>query len=250
MCPIIWVASVTFIRASIVFLYIRIFPTRIFRIVCYLVLAVNLCFFVGTILADCLICQPISYRWDRTVGGTGSCGDQKSLDLFIGIFNLFLDVTAVVLPMPILWGLKMAVGKKVMLSGMFGMGTAYVLPIRQPVSSTTDMKRFGTVLISMMLQHLRHYSLPNLRHKYYCSLQRTRSLRCHRHAHLPRSPPRRHQRLPPRTQTHLQQDARHCTQKRRPLRRQRNPQIGHDTYLHTRKPDVDSHISEGKNFVE
>ncbi|KAF6232414.1 hypothetical protein HO173_009519 [Letharia columbiana] len=124
MCPIIWVASVTFIRASIVFLYIRIFPTRFFRIVCYLVLAVNLCFFVGTILADCLICQPISYRWDRTVGGTGSCGDQKSLDLFIGIFNLFLDVTAVVLPMPVLWGLKMAVGKKMMLSGMFGMGTA------------------------------------------------------------------------------------------------------------------------------
>lgn len=57
-------------------------------------------------------------------GGSGFCGHQKSLDLFIGIFNCILDVTAVVLPMPVLWGLKMAVGKKVMLSGMFGMGTA------------------------------------------------------------------------------------------------------------------------------
>lgn len=124
MCPIIWVASVTFIRASIVFLYIRIFPTKIFRKICYVILVINLVFCIGTILADCLICQPISYRWDRIIGGSGSCGDQKSLDLFIGIFNLFLDVTVVVLPMPILWGLKMAVGKKVMLSGMFGMGTA------------------------------------------------------------------------------------------------------------------------------
>lgn len=128
MCPIIWVASVTFIRASIVFLYVRIFPTKMFRRICYVVLVVNFVFFVGTVLADCLICQPISYRWDRVIGGKGSCGDQKSLDLFIGIFNLLLDVTVVVLPMPILWGLKMAVGKKVMLSGMFGMGTAYVLP--------------------------------------------------------------------------------------------------------------------------
>ena len=59
-------------------------------------------------------------------GGKGSCGDQKSLDLSIGIVNLLLDVTVVVLPMPVLWGLKMAVAKKAMLSGMFGMGTAYV----------------------------------------------------------------------------------------------------------------------------
>lgn len=66
------------------------------------------------------------------VGGSGFCGDQKSLDLFIGIFNLLLDVTVVVMPMPVLWGLKLAVGKKVMLSGMFGVGTAYVLGFLPP----------------------------------------------------------------------------------------------------------------------
>lgn len=129
MSIIIWVASVTFIRASIIFLYIHLFPTCIFRRICYTVLVANLCFFISTVLADCLICKPISYRWNREIGGTGSCGDEKSLDLFIGISNLILDVTAVVLPMPILWGLKMAVGKKVMLSAMFGMGTAYDLPL-------------------------------------------------------------------------------------------------------------------------
>ena len=126
MSIIIWAASVTFIRASIVFLYIRIFPTQIFRRICYVVLVANLCFFISTALADCLICRPISYRWDRVVGGTGSCGTEKSLDLFIGIFNLILDVTAVVLPMPVLWGLNLDMGKKIKLSGMFGMGIAYV----------------------------------------------------------------------------------------------------------------------------
>lgn len=52
-----------------------------------------------------------------------------SLDLYLGIFNLLLDVCVVVLPMPVLWGLQMAVSKKLMLSAMFGLGIVYALPI-------------------------------------------------------------------------------------------------------------------------
>ena len=143
MSIIIWVASVTFIRASIIFLYIRIFPTRVFRRICYVILIANLVFFIGTVLGDCLICKPISHRWNHVVGGTGSCGDPKSLDLFIGIFNLILDVIAVVLPMPVLWGLKLDMAKKVKLSGMFGMGITYVLP----VISSSLLPRPSTLII-------------------------------------------------------------------------------------------------------
>lgn len=75
------------------------------------------------VLTSCLICQPVAYRWNRTIDGI--CGDQKRLDLFIAVFNLILDVTVVVLPMPILWGLQMPTKKKVVLSGIFGMGIAY-----------------------------------------------------------------------------------------------------------------------------
>lgn len=205
MSILIWVASVTAIRASIVFLYIRIFITLRFRRICYLVLVANLFFFVGTILADCLICLPISYRWDRFTGGKGSCGNQKSLDLFLGIFNLFLDITAVVLPMPVLWGLKMNVRKKVMLSGMFGMGIVYVSPpppFYWP-SSTTDTKRVGGKLIEMILQHLRYYYVPYLRHRHHLYFQRAGSLLHHRSSHFPRSPPRRHQCLSSCPQTGL-----------------------------------------------
>ena len=37
-----------------------------------------------------------------------------------------MDVTVVVLPMPVLWGLQMAVSKKIVLSMMFGLGVMYV----------------------------------------------------------------------------------------------------------------------------
>lgn len=55
----------------------------------------------------------------------GSCGDQKSLDMYIAILNLLQDVMVVVLPMPILWRLQMAMTKKVALSGIFGIGIMY-----------------------------------------------------------------------------------------------------------------------------
>ena len=69
----------------------------------------------------------------------GSCGDQKLLDMYVAVMNLLLDVEIVILPMPIVWGLKMVRTKKVALSGMFGIGVMYgsqpdyflVLPSKQ-----------------------------------------------------------------------------------------------------------------------
>ena len=101
-----------------------IFHKRSFRIACYTIQGLNFAFFSSTVIAACrcLICRPISFNWDRTIPGGGICGDQKALDLYIGVFNLLMDVTTVILPMPVLWGLQIATTKKIVLSGIFGMG--------------------------------------------------------------------------------------------------------------------------------
>ena len=118
---LLWITSVFFIRACVLQLYIRIFCTKSFRIACYIVHIVNAAYFVSTVLAASLICRPFAYNWDQTIPG-GTCGDQKRLDVFIGVFNLLMDVAVVVLPMPVLWGLQMPMAKKLVLTGMFGMG--------------------------------------------------------------------------------------------------------------------------------
>ena len=120
---LLWITAVTFIRASVTFLYIWIFSKRPFRLVCYGFLTINCLYFTGTVLACCLICRPLAYSWNRSVHGT--CGDRKSLYLFIGVLNLLLDVTTVALPLPVLWGLQMPTGRKIALSVLFSMGTAY-----------------------------------------------------------------------------------------------------------------------------
>ena len=119
--PLFWVTAVTLIRFSVILLYIRIFVTRSFRLTCYAILILNTIFFITTFLSYFLSAIPVGCKWSDTID-CSSAVDAKSIDLLVAVFNLLLDVIVVVLPMPVLWSLQMAVGKKATLSGMFGLG--------------------------------------------------------------------------------------------------------------------------------
>ena len=124
--PVLWTSAVTTIRAAMILLYIEVFPIRSFSIPCYTILVINVAFGASAIIANCLICRPINYRWG--LNSVGSCGDQKALDMDIAILNLLLDVVVVVLPLPVLWRLPLARGKKAALTFMFGIGITYGIP--------------------------------------------------------------------------------------------------------------------------
>ncbi len=119
---LLWVTSVTFIRASVLCLYIRIFRTPSFRTTCYIVHGFNMAYYIAVVLGCFLMCRPFAFLWDRSING--SCGNQKSFDLFIGVLNPLMDVTTVVLPMPVIWGLQARMKKKLVVAGMFSMGAA------------------------------------------------------------------------------------------------------------------------------
>ena len=150
---ITWAVAVTFIRASVLALYVRIvFRIKSFRMTCYVVHGINMLFGAVTVLGACLICDPISFQWHRSIPG-GHCGDQKKLDLFIGVFNLLIDITVVVLPMPVLWGLQMATGRKISLSGIFGLGIMYV--------QFSSLNRNPPSFLLTKTQNLYHYPDPH-----------------------------------------------------------------------------------------
>lgn len=70
------------------------------------------------------ICHPYSYFSHK-----GLCGNQVAFYITSGVFNLLLDITVIVLPMPMLWGLQMVTRKKVVLTVIFGIGAGYVQPL-------------------------------------------------------------------------------------------------------------------------
>lgn len=118
---ILWAIAVAMIRSSIIFLYIRIFPSRSFRLACYSILTLNVAFSTGVVVADFLECRPVACQWDPSVACT-SCFKQVILEKLQAGFSLTLDITVVFLPTPMLWGLQMPARKKALLSGMFGLG--------------------------------------------------------------------------------------------------------------------------------
>ena len=91
------------------------------RLTCYVVLVLNGAFSIGFIIADSLMCIPIACVWDKRTPCT-SCGNVFLFRVLNASINLALDVTVVSLPTPVLWGLQMAMNKKIILSGMFGLG--------------------------------------------------------------------------------------------------------------------------------
>lgn len=68
-------------------------------------------------------CSPVSYSWNPVPGGY--CKSVKVEEITSVSFNMVIDTSIVVLPMPPLWGLQMATRKKVAISFLFSLGLMY-----------------------------------------------------------------------------------------------------------------------------
>lgn len=126
-------------------------------------MALTAIYIIFIIINSLAICRPYLYLWDKSQNGL--CGNQIALYMSGGIFNLLLDVTVVVLPMPMLWGLQMATGKKVALTGVFGIGAGYVQPHR--------LEHFGegfNTILSLSASQNRICIISILRVKYLTDL--------------------------------------------------------------------------------
>jgi hypothetical protein len=118
---IVWNTSVCLVRVSMLLFYIQLFRISNWRIVFWIFVALNVSSLTSIICSTLLVCRPLAYSYDKSIAG-GHCGDILKLQLFTAIWNLLMDVAIVVLPMPIVWTLKMRTKKKVGVSLMFGMG--------------------------------------------------------------------------------------------------------------------------------
>lgn len=66
-------------------------------------------------------CIPVSYAWNPKQ--PGKCYRGLYLDELTSlVINIVLDIAIIVLPLPILWGLKMAVRTKLTVTFMFSLG--------------------------------------------------------------------------------------------------------------------------------
>ncbi|KAF1997766.1 hypothetical protein P154DRAFT_403800, partial [Amniculicola lignicola CBS 123094] len=166
-----WTTSTSLVRISMGLLYIRLFPTRTFIIVCWIFILEHVACILATFIAVPLICQPMAFHWDKTIAG-GHCGDLKKFYLWNGLQNLVSDVAIIVLPMSVLWKLQLPWSKRVSLSLVFGVGVVIciITMVRSielarlsAIENTHDYATIGILSILEPLLGIVNCTLPLLR---------------------------------------------------------------------------------------
>ncbi|CAI6039114.1 unnamed protein product [Clonostachys chloroleuca] len=118
---LLWAAANTCVKLSIISLYTILFPVKRFCYLCYVAIAVTLCYFASVVVETFALCTPVEFNWDKNIPG-GNCEHQTAAFLGAAITNLLIDVFIVGLPMPMLFGLRMSLQKRLSIAGMFGLG--------------------------------------------------------------------------------------------------------------------------------
>ncbi|KAI0152961.1 hypothetical protein GGR57DRAFT_513190 [Xylariaceae sp. FL1272] len=116
-----YLSTTVFAKLSVIWLLRRIYATPKFRRLCYGLMGLNLVYFVSFTIIYLTNCIPISELWHHQPGG--HCRNTTTGDYATIGANLFLDALVLVLPLPVLWGLKMSVKDKITITAMFSLGT-------------------------------------------------------------------------------------------------------------------------------
>ncbi|KAK1984437.1 hypothetical protein LZ30DRAFT_432757 [Colletotrichum cereale] len=118
-----YITGLATIKASILFLYLRIFPETRFRRILWYTQLVNLMGYIAFIAAAIFACQPVSYFWTGWSKETeGKCISVHAFSEGHGGFNVILDVWMLLLPLSQIYNLNLRLQKKLGVMLMFGIG--------------------------------------------------------------------------------------------------------------------------------
>lgn len=112
-------------KLSILSLYHRLSVSGSFRVWVNIMIGANIALTVSIFFADLLQCTPIAFTWDSTVPG-GKCMDQKAFFIGSAALNIASDFAVLLLPIPMVWSLKINIRKKIALISLFSLGGLYV----------------------------------------------------------------------------------------------------------------------------
>ncbi|TEY33691.1 hypothetical protein BOTCAL_0668g00020 [Botryotinia calthae] len=156
---ILWAAANFFVKISILHLYTEIFPNIYVRRVCYGIGALSGGYIISVIAEAFFMCHPIAYNWNKAIPN-GHCDDQGAAYLGAGVINLLIDVSVVVLPMPLLWALQMDWKKKIGVAAMFSLGFLLMIAIWSVLEPTLGVVNACLPVMQPVLQKIFRRNTP------------------------------------------------------------------------------------------
>lgn len=124
----LYVMTIGFIKVSLLFFYLRVFPKKSLRIACWATMAFCAATTVAFTLVTIFQCHPIIYVWNKDLKG-GRCVNYNSAAWANAGINIVQDIIIILLPMNELRHLQLNRKKKIGMYAMFGVGSLLVLPL-------------------------------------------------------------------------------------------------------------------------
>ncbi|OCL13442.1 hypothetical protein AOQ84DRAFT_436331 [Glonium stellatum] len=114
--------AITFVKISALDLFISIFQSnQRFHQVAYILMGIVCCYGISYTIVSLAACRPFAAQWDKTIPGY-KCIDTSAYYMSQCVIGAVLDCLVVALPMPMVWGLRLKLSKKIALTAIFGLG--------------------------------------------------------------------------------------------------------------------------------
>jgi hypothetical protein len=120
-CELLYILTIGFVKLSLLFFYLRIFPKRSLRIICWATILFCILSSSAFILVTIFQCAPIQFVWDKNIKG-GKCLNYNAVAWSNAAINILLDLIIIVLPIRETLSLQLNLKQKVRLVVMFCVG--------------------------------------------------------------------------------------------------------------------------------
>ncbi len=117
-------------KAPILFLYVRLFGIKKWlRVTSYVTLGITAAVYISGIVAIPPACTPHSTQLSDDFI-TGCQTRTRMFNVFLGSFSVLADIIIIVLPLPVVFALKLLVKSRVGLAFLFLSGLLFVYPLK------------------------------------------------------------------------------------------------------------------------
>jgi hypothetical protein len=115
-----YIISLTLTKISIVLQYFRFFANPIVRGACWATIIVVACYGIAAVVTTAFICQPLDAFWDSKV--EAHYINTEAFYVAQSVLNIITDFTILMIPLPLLWTLKLTPKKRMQVGLMFAVG--------------------------------------------------------------------------------------------------------------------------------
>ncbi|KAK8029248.1 hypothetical protein PG991_006304 [Apiospora marii] len=139
--------SLMAIKIALFAQYYRLIAQTEYRVPCLVLAALVVAWCLGMVFIVVFGCYPVQAAWDFTI--TEKDCTTASHGIVIGIGNIITDFILIMLPVPIVWTLKMKTSQKLAILGIFGIGsfTCVVSILRLTFLRITDDFGYSAAII-------------------------------------------------------------------------------------------------------